>query len=271
MPGYNIEYTPTESSNGGTLLYIKQGINYKLRKDLQMYKSKELEPMFIEVLEPGISRNNMIIGCIYCHPSMEISEFNSHFLPVLLEKISEEKKMVVLLGDFNADLLKFDHDDEVADFLDAMYSKLLLPNISSPIRITPTSAALIDNISTNDYDNTFTSGNLVTTLSDNLAQILVVPIRNTTRYKEPKNVHRDFQEILRNKDIISRDLQNTIRDTEFQLTSENINISTEKFISKINNLIDHWAPLKELSNAKQKLQNKPWITKGILRSIKNKN
>ena len=29
MPGYNIEHTPTESSNGGTLLYIKQGINYK--------------------------------------------------------------------------------------------------------------------------------------------------------------------------------------------------------------------------------------------------
>ena len=29
MPGYNIKHTPTESSNGGTLLYIKQGINYK--------------------------------------------------------------------------------------------------------------------------------------------------------------------------------------------------------------------------------------------------
>ena len=58
----------------------------------------------------------------------------------------KEKKTVVLLGDFNADLLKYDHDDEVADFLDAMYSKLLLPNISSPTRITSTSATLIDNI-----------------------------------------------------------------------------------------------------------------------------
>ena len=270
MPGYNIEHTATESSNDGTLLYIKQGINYKLRKDLQIYKSKELESTFIEVLEPGMPRNNMIIGCIYRHPSMELSEFNNHFLSVLLEKISKEKKAVVLLGDFNADLLKYDHDDEVADFLDAMYSKLLLPNISSPTRITSTSATLIDNIFTNDYDNTFTSGNLVTTLPT-LAQILVVPIRNTARYKEPKKVHRDFQEIFRNKDIISRDLQNTIWDTEFQLNSENINLSTEKFLSKINNLIDHWAPLKELSNAKQKLQNKPWITKGILKSIKNKN
>ena len=41
MLGHNIEHAPTESSNGGTLLYIKQGINYKLRKDLQIYKSKE--------------------------------------------------------------------------------------------------------------------------------------------------------------------------------------------------------------------------------------
>ena len=29
--------------------------------------------------------------------------------------------MVVLLEDFHTDLLKYDHDEEVADFLDAMY------------------------------------------------------------------------------------------------------------------------------------------------------
>ena len=130
---------------------------------------------------------------------------------------------------------------------------------------------LIDNIFTNNYDNTFTSGNLVTTLSDHLAQILIVPIQNTTRYKETKKVYRDFREILRNKDIISKGLQNTNWDTELQLNSENINISTKTFISKINNLINHWARLKQLSNTKPKLQNKPWITKGILKFIKNKN
>ena len=50
--------------------------------------------------------------------------------------------MVVLLKNFNADLLKYDHDEEVADFLDAMYSKLLLPNMSSPTLIMSTSANL---------------------------------------------------------------------------------------------------------------------------------
>ena len=98
-----------------------------------------------------------------------------------------------------------------------------------------TSAILIDNIFRNDYDNTFTSGNLVTTLSDYLSQILIIPIRNTTRHKELKKVHQDFQEILRNKDIISGNLKNTNWDMELQLNLENINISTKKFISKINN------------------------------------
>ena len=42
LPDYKIECTTTESSNGGNLIYIKNGIKYKLRKDLQIYKNKEL-------------------------------------------------------------------------------------------------------------------------------------------------------------------------------------------------------------------------------------
>ena len=43
LPGYNIEYTPTECDNEGTLLYVKKGVNCKLQKDLQIYKPKQLE------------------------------------------------------------------------------------------------------------------------------------------------------------------------------------------------------------------------------------
>ena len=34
----NTEHVPTESSNGGVLLYIKKAINYKIRPDLMIYK-----------------------------------------------------------------------------------------------------------------------------------------------------------------------------------------------------------------------------------------
>ena len=49
IPGHNFEFTATECSNGGRAIYIKKGLNYKLRKDLEIYKSKQLESMFIEV------------------------------------------------------------------------------------------------------------------------------------------------------------------------------------------------------------------------------
>ena len=40
----------SKSENGGTLLYIRDTINYKLRPDLNVEKEKELVSIFIEIL-----------------------------------------------------------------------------------------------------------------------------------------------------------------------------------------------------------------------------
>ena len=144
------------------MLYVKKGINYKLRRDLQIYKPKQLESTFIEVAQ---NKERIIIGCLYRHPSMELSEFNNHYLSNLLDSLSEENKTVLLLGDFNADLLKYDKDCNVSDFLDTMYSNLFLLHIACPTRVTVNSQTIIDTIFSNNYDSLFTSGNLGTTLS----------------------------------------------------------------------------------------------------------
>ena len=44
--------TPTEAKKGGVLIYVKEGINFKPRPDLNMYRQKELESQFIEVINP---------------------------------------------------------------------------------------------------------------------------------------------------------------------------------------------------------------------------
>ena len=49
IKNYSIEFTPTESSAGGTLLYIANHLSYKPRQDLNVYKKNELEPTFIGV------------------------------------------------------------------------------------------------------------------------------------------------------------------------------------------------------------------------------
>ena len=55
-----MEFTPTESSAGGTLLYIANHISYKPRNDLNINKNPELESTFIEVINP--QKSNIIIG-----------------------------------------------------------------------------------------------------------------------------------------------------------------------------------------------------------------
>ena len=43
------------------------------------------------------------------------------------------------------------------------------------------------------------------------------------------------------------------------------------FLKKVEQLINFWVPLQRVSNKKKKLQNKPWVTKGLLKSIETKN
>ena len=53
---------------------------------------------------------------------MPISEFISDFLEPLLTKISFEKEEVLLLGDYNINLLNCDSDKNTCDFLELMLS-----------------------------------------------------------------------------------------------------------------------------------------------------
>ena len=73
LTNYIHEQTPTEASKGVTLLYISEELNYKTRKDLQMYKAKELESTFVEIINK--KRKNLIVGCIYKHPTLNNRDF----------------------------------------------------------------------------------------------------------------------------------------------------------------------------------------------------
>ena len=78
---------------------------------------------------------------------MNLSKFNNDYLNFLSEKLLRKKnKHIILMGDFNVDFLKYTRDSSTAQFLDQMYSLSLLPQITSPTRISTKSKALIENI-----------------------------------------------------------------------------------------------------------------------------
>ena len=102
LNNYAFEFTPTEFSAGGTLIYVANHLAYKPRTDLQIYKKCDLESTFIEIINP--KKSNIFIGCIYRHSNMDLTDFNKDYLNPLLAKLSKGREIVFLLGDYNVDL-----------------------------------------------------------------------------------------------------------------------------------------------------------------------
>ena len=110
LNNYSFEFTPTETSAGGTLLYIANHLSYKCRNDLNIYKKNEFESTFIEIVNP--KKSNIIAGVIYRHPSIDLTDFNCNYLNKLLENISKEQKSVFLPGEFNVNLLNYNEHNQ---------------------------------------------------------------------------------------------------------------------------------------------------------------
>ena len=56
-----------------------------------MYKTKELDAIFVEIIYE--KKKNLVIGCVYKHPKMCTENCNCDFLYPLLDKINKEKKI----------------------------------------------------------------------------------------------------------------------------------------------------------------------------------
>ena len=152
------------------LLYISSDLNYKVRNDLKIYKAKELESVFVEIINKD--KKNYIVGCIYKHPKMLTHEFNDMVTPIL-EKISLENKEGYVIGDFNINLMNYETDNPTFPFLDNIFSNSFFPYINIPTRHTSQSKTLIDNILHNGINANTVSGNITTNVSDHLAQFLI--------------------------------------------------------------------------------------------------
>ena len=173
MQNYSFEFTPTESNAGGTLLYIANHLSYKPRIDLNLNIPNQLESTFIEIINSR--KSNIIVGCLYKHPSMDVSDFNKNYLNTLLDKLSIENKQVFLLGDFNVNLLNYNDHQPTNEFLDSLASNSFIPYILQPTRITSHSKTLIHNIFSNIISHEMISGNITATISDHLPQFLFAP------------------------------------------------------------------------------------------------
>ena len=109
---------------------------------------------------------------------MDICTFNDHYLNPLLDNLSKEtNQMIVLLGDFNIDVINFNTSEYVSTFLDDLVSNLMQPQILLPTRISNNSKTLIDNIFCNIPNplvKSAMSGSISPSISNHFPQFFIL-------------------------------------------------------------------------------------------------
>ena len=138
---------------------------------------------------------------------MEVNELNNDHFSYLSESFLGEKcKNVILTGDFNVDLLKYKNDFNTADFLVLVNSSSLVPQITTPTRLSLRSKTFIDNIFTTSNTEDTISRNILARISDHLVQFTLYPIEQLKRDNKTDIYKRSFKN-FKQQDF-QRDLEN---------------------------------------------------------------
>ena len=111
---------------------------------MNIYSKSLTESIPTEIM--NTKQKNMIIECIYKHPKQGTHDFNENYILPLMDKLSREKKDILIMGDLNINILNYNNDKDTTTFLETMSSNSFSPFITLPTRVGNTSEFLIDNI-----------------------------------------------------------------------------------------------------------------------------
>ena len=131
------------------------------------------------------------------------------------------------MGDFNIDLLKTENDTKISGFVELIYTASLIPHITSPTPLNTRPKTLIDNIFSTTSDENICSGNIITSISDHLAQFLLVPIK--AKKKQKQEIYQRSFKNFDEKNFLE-DLKNLNWDRVLELNKSNTNRSFKKIL-----------------------------------------
>ena len=259
LENYRLELSNQLEFRGkGTGIYIHNSLPYCRRNDLEVSVC-EFQSVFIELRnEQG---KHLLFGSIYRSPSFHPLPF-IEYLDQTLDNISNERKLTILGGDMNLDILKHEVSDIISTFLNTLASAGFLPCISLPTRITATSETLIDHFFCNDISLLSDPTVIVHDLSDHLPIIVNVKIQLPNHAKSQQHhTTFDFRKIDSLRTKIAQRLSNflAIQDAEQSC----INLS-EILSEEIRN-----HSVQKPSRRNVPIQ--PWISYDLLRRINEKN
>ena len=134
------------------------------------------EFLFVKIKQCKKVKKTVIVGSVYRSPSANPNNFIELIERVLQRLTRHNKKHVLIMGDFNIDLLKHEHDINGQNLIDTTTNHGFIQVISRPTRVTDHSATLIDHIYTNKISSVVSTSVVTFDISDHLATMATISL-----------------------------------------------------------------------------------------------
>ena len=146
LHGYKSFHQTRDGHKGGGLcIFLRNTLSYKIRSNLNM-NSDATECLCFQISTK--TSKNLILSLNHLPPNGDSTLFEKH-MKSILSKNKATKKEVILIDDFNINLLDFGKNKRVLSFVNLMFRFGMIPTINKSIHVTRHTATAIDHVFTN--------------------------------------------------------------------------------------------------------------------------
>ena len=266
LDGYDSYHVVREKGkHGGVSIFIKDSLNYENIEDFTFLNS------LIEICTVRLTINNIdyTIAAVYRPSSknLDLKAFRKELAPILKNPIFKKSKSI-FIGDFNIDLLIHSIHKETNEFLNLFQTFGYMPLITRATRFPQGKQAgnpsLLDHIYI-IFTPPSTSGILHYDITDHLPIYL--------NFQMPEPINNSFKIKFRifnqdNEQKFTRKLAFTL--WEELLTKNDANENFDIFYLQFEKMYNECFPITCKTISSKRIE-RPWLSNGLITSIKNKN
>lgn len=255
IDGYKIYYNNGNiNQNDGVIIYVKENIYHNVKI------VTENDFKFIR-LEFNVKKFNAALTGIYRPPEYNVDLFLKIF-DTYLSKYSKFEQEIII-GDINIDILNKSliKNRYPNDYLNLLAKYNYISCINIPTRVFGTAVSCLDHIfiKSKVKNQDIFSFVLKSKLTDHYPVMLRINLTKMTRVKENSKSPKCIKYL--NQD----EFYKLINEKNFSTSNKDIDSEIENIIKIITEAMDESSYTKKINN--KMLKRKPWITKGIIKSI----
>lgn len=265
IPNYSVihQQRAGNKQGGGVCMYIHKSLSFKILNEFCV-STDHNESLCIEIQNKN--SKNKIINVTYRPPDGNTKPFQS-YLKTFLTKRNIQSKHVYLIGDVNLNLLDYENNSKVKNFVNLLFQNSMIPVINKPTRVFKDKASIIDHIYTNSLFTHVVNPRIIKTdVTDHFAIYITLNETIENNQDQEKTILKRYfyEHAVEN---FKKLLQQT--DWQFLIQTKCPNQSYEKFEEYFSVIYNQCFPIKKIK-LKHKDLLSPWITTGIKKSSRRK-